>query len=549
MFKLIKNSLLLIFVVILTSCIDDTLDIGRATIWTSGDITLSNERNSSAAIRLTCSDNWKAMSTGHWLTISQTSGLAGTFNIIVTARSDNKSTSTRKAYVVIGSGIQRDTVVVNQEPCEYVKVDNTYYTVDSEGETFDIKYQTNITSGLAIGYTANWVSISETESDETEGTLSVSINKNSTSHQRSANIIFYKKGNIKTDPLLTISIIQQGNGTTSTTYTSTDYSNDGVVALKQNATIGNGLPIIFIGDGFADIDINNGSYENAVNIAIENLFSEEPIKSLRDYFNIYSVTAISKNNIFGGRYSTALGCKFEGGASTTITGNENAITKYASKVQDIDIYNALVIVLLNTPTYAGTTAIGYLDTNNDLKDFAISFCPVIDSLRSERFKEVIVHEAIGHGFAKLLDEYSYQSYGEIPEDMIEYIQKYQQYNWAQNIDICKIDTLVLWSDFLFDERYEKEHLGIFEGACLYTHGVYRPSENSMMRYNDEAFNAPSRRAIYNFVMERALGYEPTYEEFVMFDTQHKPNFRTLKSTTIGTNIFSAPQIRNKAIPK
>ena len=38
-----------------------------------------------------------------------------------------------------------------------------------------------------------------------------------------------------------------------------------------------------------------------------------------------------------------------------------------------------------------------------------------------------------------------------------------------------------------------------------------------MNSNTNSFNAPSRKAIYDMVMERGAGKETTYEKFVVFD--------------------------------
>ena len=91
----------------------------------------------------------------------------------------------------------------------------------------------------------------------------------------------------------------------------------------------------------------------------ENLFTEEPIKSLRDYFNVYAVTAVSKHNIFGTGYETALGCELAGGNSTGISGEDNAVQRYVQCVDNIDMSETLAVVILNSPAYAGTTYFGY----------------------------------------------------------------------------------------------------------------------------------------------------------------------------------------------
>ena len=108
---------------------------------------------------------------------------------------------------------------------------------------------------------------------------------------------------------------------------------------------------------------------------------------------------------------------------------------------------------------------------------------------------------------------------------------------------------VLWSNFLADERYAAEGLGIYEGACTYMSGVYRPSENSMMNDNTVGFNAPSRRAIYNRVMEDGTGKTPTYEEFVAFD-QSANTLQAKKSRSSAVKSgrpFARPRFMNKSL--
>ena len=69
-----------------------------------------------------------------------------------------------------------------------------------------------------------------------------------------------------------------------------------------------------------------------------------------------------------------------------------------------------------------------------------------------------------------------------------------------------------------DSTYGDEGLGIYEGACTYMFGVYRPSEDSMMNSNTCGFNAPSRKYIYDKVIARGEGRDTDYDEFVEFDS-------------------------------
>ena len=70
---------------------------------------------------------------------------------------------------------------------------------------------------------------------------------------------------------------------------------------------------------------------------------------------------------------------------------------------------------------------------------------------------------------------------------------------------------VRWAHFLKDPRYSHEGLGVFEGGYLYPSGIYRATENSMMRYNDAAFNAPSREQIYKCIMKYSEGDDWVYD--------------------------------------
>lgn len=137
------------------------------------------------------------------------------------------------------------------------------------------------------------------------------------------------------------------------------------------------------------------------------------------------------------------------------------------------------------------------------------------------FYNVFAHESGGHGFAKLLDEYveNDNKNKTLPESEHEWLDNmWNSYGWGANVDWRSNAAEIKWSHFLNDDRYKNE-VGIYEGAFLYTYGAYRPTENSMMRYNDSPFNAPSREAIYKAIMSQSEGEGWTYnfEEFAAYD--------------------------------
>uniref|UniRef100_UPI00261FF755 M64 family metallopeptidase n=1 Tax=uncultured Bacteroides sp. TaxID=162156 RepID=UPI00261FF755 len=87
-------------------------------------------------------------------------------------------------------------------------------------------------------------------------------------------------------------------------------------------------------------------------------------------------------------------------------------------------------------------------------------------------------------------------------------------------------------EYANDSRYAGEGLGLYEGAYLYGKGAYRPTENSMMRYNDSPFNAPSRERIYQVIMELSEGEDwvYNYEDFVAYDIVNR-NYATSRALT------------------
>ena len=84
-------------------------------------------------------------------------------------------------------------------------------------------------------------------------------------------------------------------------------------------------------------------------------------------------------------------------------------------------------------------------------------------------------------------------------------------------DVTKTD----WADFAADSRYDFENLGCYEGGAYYATGIYRPTENSIMRCTNNYFNVISRVMIYKRSMDIAYGnsWKFDYEDFVKFDLE------------------------------
>ena len=306
-------------------------------------------------------------------------------------------------------------------------------------------------------------------------------------------------------------------------YESTDYAEDGKVGMLQKATVGNGIDIVLMGDAYSDRLIADGTYERDMAAMADAFFSVEPYKSFRDYFNVSYVVAVSENEIYDKYSSTVLGGWLSDGVQ--VGGNDARCFSYGLNVLSADkMDDALIIVAMNSDNYAGTCYMYQPESSTGTYGSGTSIAYFPKGGDAETFAQLLHHEACGHGFAKLADEYAYEEMGTIPSDYASQIQEQQVgWGWWKNVDFTSNPTSVRWSRFLSDDRYQYDGLGVYEGGLTYWDGVWRPTENSIMRYNTGGFNAPSREAIYYRIHKLAYGdsWKYDYEEFVEWDAKNR----------------------------
>lgn len=308
-------------------------------------------------------------------------------------------------------------------------------------------------------------------------------------------------------------------------YESTDFSADGKVEILQKATVGKGIDVVLMGDAFSDRDIADGTYGKTMYTAYEKFFIEEPYKTFKNCFNVYSVKAVSKNEGYGDNRETCFSCYF--GEGTYVGGDNEKVKKYALKaIPESSMDNAVVIVIMNSEKYAGTCHMYYNKDNDWGSGLSISYFP--KGYSDDRLGQVLNHEANGHGFAKLGDEYGYETSGRIPEEEIKRIQIMGTYGWWKNVDFTNDPAQVKWKNFLKDARYAYEGLGVFEGGFTYWRGVWKSTETSIMVSNVDGFNAPSREAIYYRINKLANGpgWKYDYEKFVEYDAVNRNKQKT-----------------------
>lgn len=296
------------------------------------------------------------------------------------------------------------------------------------------------------------------------------------------------------------------------------YAEDEIITL-QKATKGNrgGINLVFLGDGFDGKDISEGKYMEAVNEQVENFFGIEPYKTYRDYFNVYTAIAVSPETGIG-TINTIRYAKFE----TTFTGgvglkcDYKAAFNYALRMPTVtkdNLNESLIIMIPNSTDYAGICQMW--DDGS-----AIAFCPMSTYGYPLDTRGVIQHEAGGHGFGKLGDEYIYHNAfidfcqctccGHV--DAVNYCKAL---GWYDNLSLSGKMNEVPWSHFIFDDRYS-DIVDIFEGAYMHSRGVFRSEHNSCMNNDIPYYSTISRESIVKRI-KRYAGEPYDFEEFVKND--------------------------------
>lgn len=387
-------------------------------------------------------------------------------------------------------------VVKGTEPGEDEVFTVTPTQFDIDGYEQDITMTVTANISYSIDSQPEWIS----KKSDNSGVYTFTVSANTTSSSRSGEIIFKNVNN----SFLTVTVKQRIQ-----TYTSSDYSQDGQVTRIHSATVGKGIDVVFVGDAFADKD--QDLFNKYVKLGKEAFFTEEPFRSTKNRFNIYRIGSVSKNGIIaqeGG--DTKFSAQF--GQGTYVGGDNNLVNSFVkASIPSVDLTKTIIFVIINKAKYAGTC---HMFSNNQ----AVCYVPLCRN--ENEYAQTLRHEGCGHGFGKLADEYFYDSMGRIPDDEVSELKKWKgfAYGFHENVDLTSDPNTILWSKFISDSRYSGK-VGVHEGGYTYPYGVYRPTHNSIMRYNTGGFNAPSREAIYKKIMKFSEGDAWTYdyETFVAFD--------------------------------
>ena len=297
-----------------------------------------------------------------------------------------------------------------------------------------------------------------------------------------------------------------------------EYGEDEWITL-QKATKGNkgGINIVLLGDGFNAKDIASGEYLKDIKQEVEYFFGIEPYKTYRDYFNVYTAIPLSTesgvgtvNTIRYNRFNTT----FTGGVG--LKADYDEIFDYslgAPTVNKRNLNQTLIIIVPNSTDYGGICQM-WPDGS------AIAFCPKSTYGYPLNTRGVIQHEAGGHGFGKLGDEYIYHNAfidacgcsccGHVLE-----FNGAKSLGWYDNLELTGKMHSVGWSHLIFDDRYS-DIVDIYEGGYMHNRGVFRSEPNSCMNNDIPYYSTISRESIVKRIKAYA-GETYSFEDFVKND--------------------------------
>ncbi len=303
-----------------------------------------------------------------------------------------------------------------------------------------------------------------------------------------------------------------------------EHDEDGQTQL-QKASKGRGINILLVGDGYDAEDIASGQFLKDMDEGMEYFFGVEPYKTYKDYFNVYAAMAMSyesgvcsnvniwRQTKFSTTYGAGAGGRLDIHADAVLDYMLNTVSGSALTAQNVN--QSLIICVLNSDVYEGRTSLYSTGA-------AVAFVPHSRYDYPYDYRGLIQHEAGGHGFGKLGDEYVYH------RDNIwtcpcsccghaSHVAEDKALGWYRNLSLNGRYKEIDWSHLIFHPAYG-DIVDIYEGGYMHGSGIYRSEVNSCMNNNVPYYNTISRQAIVERIMEYSGGTF-SFEDFVSNDSR------------------------------
>lgn len=232
------------------------------------------------------------------------------------------------------------------------------------------------------------------------------------------------------------------------------------------------------------------------------LCKTSPYSYLMDKMNIWYAAGYPSESDELGSKKTAFG---SGKPKDCVLSIEEDSVLNAVNLAKLKAENTIVVILVNTDEYVGYTIL----TNGDNPNIAVI------AARDDYYATTIIHE-LGHAIGLLADEYDDNKVA--TESIISTLGERHRDGFYLNVSSSAEDFA--WKMIIEDEEYESEGTGVYVGAYCCSSGMFRSTLNSAMRSNLPYYNAISRLRIYQEIMKRHTGTEPSYYQFRIEDLAH-----------------------------
>ena len=423
--------------------------------------------------------------------------------------------------LIIGSGENKEVITKDftfMDSGERVTFDS-YDKVDCIGG--DVVVEPNVTENIKslivnsctlVSNTGNLFTFSPNTGVERTATIEYKFNINQVTFN------YYKS----------VSLIQKAAGSPidETQY----YQNGDRVILNTADASGcnNYLNIVILGDGYVKTDLKKGDglFERRARSAMDSFFAIEPYKTFKDRFNVYMVAYESSESgtdikSEGVDKNTYFGSFWNGGGNTAAYVADTAPVINAVKTAvggGEDAYlRSIAILLINTSEQAGSTGYPVRESKSGFVNGYASFAIAVLAANSTGTNGLVKHEAGGHAFGRLADEY--YTPGNTASDANKTdLSNWHAKGWYWNVSPTNTGNYYKFTNL----AYTADEVQYWEGGWGYNYGIYRPTTGGMMQGSTGVFNAPCRHAIYHRIITETEGVGAySWSKFLDYDQRNR----------------------------
>lgn len=268
------------------------------------------------------------------------------------------------------------------------------------------------------------------------------------------------------------------------------------------------LRLLFLPEGYTQAEM--GQFLEETRIAWEIISQTKPYAYCLDKIDAYYTTELASADTIGSGH-TAFGLEMPGQYQASSKIKLDSIRNVMRRL-DFPIEKTIFVILCNLrETSLGFTLLTAPDQLSDIPETV-----VIQSLYCKD-PAGLTHE-LGHAVGLLGDEYYYSGDDLEFNDSIRCeLLKKQTSGVFLNVSVDSSE--VYWHEFLVDNAFPDENIGIYEGGVLFANGVWRSTYNSVMRYHfeDDFYSPLDRFLIYSRIEHMHSGRDVSYEEWKHID--------------------------------